>query len=202
MARRAVERNDGLAAAEAVAGAMAIRPGVNVDGVALPIARHFQENGEFARALPFYERAVRESGRNPQVVFDLARAYDEVGDCATAIDLFQQVWSRLNTANRQDADWRTGTCSMELAAESRGEGQMEEALRHYETTITLQQPRGMVPDAWFAMGEILAELGRCEEARAAFQAVEDADPSPSLREAARNRADGIRFRGRDASGPC
>jgi TolA-binding protein len=155
-----------------------------------------------ARAATYFERAVRESNRRPQVVFDLAVAYDEVGDCATALGLFQQVWSRLSVASRQEADWRTGTCSMELAAEARREGNLEEALRHYETTITLGQPRGMVPEAWFALGEILAESGQCADARAAFAEVESADPPPALRQQARDRADRIRFRSPGSAGGC
>lgn len=201
LARRSVQANDGVAAAEAVAGAMAIQPGVNSDGLALPIATHFANSQQYTPALPYYERAVRETNRRPQVVFALAVAYDEVEDCATAIDLFQEVWSRLNVASRQEADWRTGTCSMELAAEAREDGDPNEALRHYETTITLQQPRGVVPEAWFGMGEVLAQMGRCEEAREAFTQVERNDPSAALREQARNRADAIRFRS-GSSGSC
>lgn len=64
--------------------------------------------------------------------------------------------------------------------------------------MELGQPMNVQALAWFEMGEILSELGRCDEAMQAFLQVETADQTGNgpLVERARWRFDELRFVGR------
>jgi tetratricopeptide (TPR) repeat protein len=200
-ARSAIEGRDQLAASQAVAAAAALKPGVSMDGIALPLARYLVRTGEHGRALSFFERAVRETGSDPQVVYEMALAHDGAGSCGSALRLFDAAWGRLSVAQRADADWRTGNCSMRLAEQARADGDLAEALAHYETTILLGEPRGRIPEAWFQTGEILVATGECAAALRAFEQVELAEPAPNLRERARDRIETLRF-DPGSLGPC
>lgn len=200
-ARRAIQTGDGLQASEAVAAAMVLRPGVSSDGIALPLAHHLVQTGRYARALPFFEQAALETDNSPQVLYDMALAYDEAGNCASALALFERAWRRISVAERADADWRTGNCSMRLGAEALEEGELDAALAYYETTIQIGEPRGQVPEAWFQQGEILIQKGECTEARGAFEQVLVVDPTPELRARAQDRIEALRFE-RNSFGSC
>jgi hypothetical protein len=70
---------------------------------------------------------------------------------------------------------------------------LEEALALVERTIEVGEPRNIQAQAWFEKGEILAELGRCDEAMAAYAQVRYADQAGSLIDRAQDRFDQIRF---------
>jgi tetratricopeptide (TPR) repeat protein len=72
VASDAVGRDDGIAAAAAYEGARELRPGVSSSGVALPLARHFARRGQYGQAVPFFEKAVLESGASPEVIYEMA----------------------------------------------------------------------------------------------------------------------------------
>ena len=202
VAKRATERNQGIAAAAAVEAAMLIEPGVSLTGVALPLARHFRNSGRYGEALPFFIEAVRESGSDPAVVYEMALAYAELGDCERALVFLEQVRGDLTFSQRSEADWQMGSCSHELAREARAGEDFEEALRFYEATIAAGEPRSRLAESWYEVGEIRASLGDCELAVEAFEQVQRQDlATNALVERARTRIDEIRFR-RGGEGPC
>jgi tetratricopeptide (TPR) repeat protein len=203
VARRAVERRDGIAAAAAVGAAMELQPGVSLAGLALPLARHFAGNGQYGEALPFFQKALAEEGPYPEVIFEMALAHEELGDCERALVFFEQVREEVPAGQRSEVEWHVGNCSFELAREAREKGDREEALRLYAATIELGEPRNRLAQAWFETAEILAEAGRCLAAVQAFEAVleEELTGGALLIQRARDRIDEIRFR-RGGPGPC
>ena len=103
---------------------------------------------------------------------------------------------------RGEVDWKIGSCSLRLAQELRSAGGDEEALVHIERTITLGEPRSLQAVAYFEIGEILSDLGRCEEAMDAFLQVRSADQTGTspLVDRAQWRYDELRFVGPTGGG--
>jgi tetratricopeptide (TPR) repeat protein len=130
LARDAADRQDGITAAAALDAATELKPGVSIDGLALPLARHFAQEGRFDESVPLFQRAVRE-GASSAVVYEMALAYDQIGDCTSAMLHFSEVRQRLTPTERNDADWRSGNCAIILAQEAEASGDFDEALRLY-----------------------------------------------------------------------
>jgi tetratricopeptide (TPR) repeat protein len=204
VARTATERRrDGMLAAAAVEAALELRPGVNLTGLARPLAEHFARQGQFGRALPYFQKAIGEGIDDPLLVLEMARAYEELGDCELALIHLHDIRDDVPVARRSEVDWRVGNCSYDLGRRALEEERPEDALEFFQTTIGVGEPRSRVAQAWFESGDILASLGRCSEAIAAFQRVELVDvPGGFLVERARDRIDELRWgRGGDG-GPC
>lgn len=203
VARRAVERRDGIAAAASVEAALALQPGVSLTGLALPLARHFAGNGQYGEALPFFQKALGEGGDEAEIVFEMALAHEELGDCERALAFFDQVRDEVSVVQRSEVDWHVGNCSFEMAREAQERGFNEDALRLYRTIIDLGEPRNRLAQAWFDTAEILAGQGHCTPAVQAFEQVlrEELAGGGLLVQRARERIDEIRFR-RSGQGPC
>lgn len=202
VAKRATERRDGTATAAAVEAALEVKPGVSITGLALPLARHFTMLGRHSTALPYFQMALQEGESDPQVLFELALAHGELGDCRRAVIFLEQVRPRVGTTRRSEVDWHTGNCSFELAMEALQGGNRREALELFQTTIRVGEPRARLGQAWYEMGEILAADGRCAEALDAFERVQREDlAGGGLIQRAQDRVDQIRFR-RAGNGPC
>jgi len=199
VARSAHDRDDLFGAASAVEAARDFQPGITIPDLALPLARHYDGSGEHGLALAHYQRALRSMQDTvPSVLFETASAFDQVGDCRRALLFYERFRSILRPWQREEVDWNIGNCSYRLAQELREEGAREEALAHVQRTVELGRPLNIQALAWFEMGEILAELGRCREAMDAFRQVEEADQTGNgpLVERARWRYDELRFVGR------
>ncbi len=54
LARAARDRDDLFGLASAMETAMSFRPGITMQDMALPLARHYFRSGEYATALPYY----------------------------------------------------------------------------------------------------------------------------------------------------
>ncbi|MEX1258723.1 MAG: tetratricopeptide repeat protein [Gemmatimonadota bacterium] len=205
VAGEAVARDDGIAAATAYEAAMEIRPGVSLSGVALPLARHFARRGQYGQAVPFFEKAVLEAASSPDVVYEMARAHRELGDCERALIFFEQARNGLRRDLLSELDYYVGDCSTELARAAQMNGDTEEALRMYQNTISIGEPRRNVAPAWFEIAEILAARGECAAAVRAFENVIEVlrqdQATGALWDRARDRIDQIRF-GRGTDGPC
>jgi tetratricopeptide (TPR) repeat protein len=205
VAGEAVGRDDAIAAAAAYEAAMELRPGVSLAGVALPLARHFARRGQYGQAVPFFEKAVLESASSPEVVYEMARAHEELDDCERALIFFEQARNGLRRDLLSELDWHVGNCSTELARDAQLRGDFEEALEMYQNTISIGEPRNNVAPAWFEIAEILAARGECTAAVRAFEQVLEVlrqdQTTGALWERARDRIDQIRF-GRDTEGPC
>ncbi len=191
---------DRFGMASAVQTALEFRPGISLEDLVLPLAQHYSDIGEYGRALPFYQKTLSalDPDSLPRVLFETAVAYDEVGDCESAVIYYEDYRERLPRWRRSEVDWRLGHCSFELAQLRRAEGDDEEALRFLETLLSIGEPRNRLAMAYFEKGEILGFRGECEAAIEAFQEVPVMDPSgtSSVVGRAELRIDQIRFGGR------
>lgn len=201
LAKRAAERQDGIVAAAALDAATEMKPGVAIDGLALPLARHFVEEGRHEEAVPLFLRAVRE-GAPPIVVYETALAYHEIGDCTSAMLYFAEAGRSLSVAQREDADWRSGSCAIELAREAVSKGELDRALLHYREMLSFGQPSNRIGETWMEIAEVYAAQGECAAAADAFQtALARGDLTRSAEARANRRLDELRFR-RGTAGPC
>ncbi len=177
LARAARDRDDLFGLASAMETAMSFRPGITMQDMELPLARHYFRSGEYATALPYYQASIA-GGKGdliPDVVFEAAKAYDEVGDCRRALYHYEDYRALISRYQRLEVNWKIGSCSLRLAVELRSVGEDEEALAHIERTIALGEPRSDQARAYFVKGEILFDLGRCEDAMDAFLQVRRVD---------------------------
>jgi len=194
--------NDRFLMASAVAAAVEIEPGIGLERLALPLARHHFENGEFGRALPLYQRALAAGADSvPEIVFEIAQAHEEIGDCKGALIFFERFRERVRPWERGEVDWYIGSCSLQVAlglhgSDAVGEATLLDALSAVDRTIEMGEPRNLQGRAWFERGEILADLGRCEEAIASFRRVREAEGNvqSALATRAQERLDDLRFR--------
>jgi len=199
LARLEESVGDEFGMASAIETALVFRPGISLDELALPLAQHYSNVGEYGRALPFYQKALSALNPDslPRILFETAVAYDEVGDCESAVLFYEDYRSRLSRWSnaRSEVDWRLGFCSFELAQTRRGEGDDEEALRHLEVLLRVGQPFSHLARGYFEKGEILGYRGECEAAMEAFMMVPVVDPSGASPIVARaeERIDQIRF---------
>ncbi|MBW3535999.1 MAG: tetratricopeptide repeat protein [Gemmatimonadetes bacterium] len=206
LARDARSRSDRFQMASAVETALEFRPGLSVTDLALPLARHYFQAGEFGRALPFYQKALLAvSDSTPEVVMEIGTAYHELGDCENGLVFFERFRDMVRPWERGEVDWYVGTCALELAQQKRRRAErdtdMEEALRLVERTLEVGEPRNVQGQAWFEKGEILSEMAQCDAALEAFRQVRMAESSGSgaLVTRAEERIDEIRF-GRGLAG--
>jgi tetratricopeptide (TPR) repeat protein len=201
LAREAAQRDDAFQMASAMDAALSFRPGLSIQEMALPLARHYFGAGEYGRALPFYQKALAATpDSTPDLVFEIGQAHEQIGDCQRALVFFEQYRSMVRFAERDEVDWYIGNCSFQLARGRReaarrrrvsagGEGGapvpgsrtelLEAGLRLIDRTLELGEPRNLLGRAWFERGEILAALGDCEGALEAFDRVRFAEPTPN-----------------------
>ncbi len=197
LARRADERGDRYGVAGALELALELEPGVGVGGLALPLARYYLENGEFERALPFFQRAVAEldAAEAGAVYYDIGLVYEELGECRRALPFFEQARAGASRTRRSEVDWHVGNCSFMLGLELRSAGRAEDALQQLRRTARLGEPRNLLPQVHFELGELLAERGECTAAVEAFrQSIVQSGPAGGpLVPRAEQRIDEIRF---------
>jgi tetratricopeptide (TPR) repeat protein len=202
LAREELRTGDRFGMASAVRTALEFRPGISLPDLALPLAQHYSDIGEYGRALPFFLKTLSaiDPDSVPEVLFQTAVAYDEVGDCESAVVYYSDYRERLPPWGgwRSEVDWRLGNCSFQLARMRRAEGETEEALGHLETLLSVGEPRNLLAMAYFEKGEILGLQGECEAAVEAFREVPVMDPAGTspLVARAEERIDQIRFGGR------
>ncbi|MGD8322214.1 MAG: hypothetical protein PVJ02_17315, partial [Gemmatimonadota bacterium] len=200
MARSARARKDRFAMATAVETALQLRPGIGVSDMALDLARHYFQAGEYGRALPFYTKTLAEEGDSAAagVVFEVGQAYEEIGDCEHALVFFERYRTMLRPWQRTEVDWHIGTCAFDLAREmlarrDRTDEDLEKALERVDRTLEVGEPRNIQAQAWFEKGNILSELGDCSGAMDAYAQVRYADNAGALVSRAQARFDEIRF---------
>ncbi|MEZ4415130.1 MAG: tetratricopeptide repeat protein [Gemmatimonadota bacterium] len=197
LARRAEERGDQYGVAQSLELAAELQPGVGMGRLALPLARHLVRLREFERALPLFQRALSTlpADQTTPVLMEIGLAYEEVGDCARALSFFGQYSSRASRSGRAEAAWHIGNCAFELGSRMRRDGRPEEALRYLRMTIDRGEPKSLLPQAYFDLGEALAELGECTAALDAFSRVvrESTSRASPLVARAEQRIDEIRF---------
>lgn len=202
LAKRAHENGDGYGMASAIEAALHFRPGVVVAELALPLARHYSETGQNARARPLYLRALGADPANPGIIFETALAHKEIGDCGSALFYFDQ-FKALAPAREAETRWHVGRCSFQLARERIERGAAAEAIDHLEVVLALGEPRTDLPQAYFDRAELLAELGECAAALESYRAVSSVSGTGfgALVRRALDRIDEIRF-GDGGEGAC
>lgn len=202
LARREHEAGDSYGMASAMEAALHFRPGIVVEGLALPMARHYSNSGEYARARPLYLRALGQNRDDADIVYETALAHEEIGDCERAL-VYLDEFRELAPRRAAEVSWHVGSCSFQLSRELAEEGLLDEALRYLDAMIELAEPRPLLAQAYMDKGEVLVQLGDCLSALDAFRAVVGADPSGSgpLVGQARARVDEIRF-GERGDAPC
>jgi tetratricopeptide (TPR) repeat protein len=200
MAKDARARKDRFAMASAVETALRLRPGLGVSDMSLDLARHYFQNGEYGRALPFYQKALAEVGDSAvaDIVFEVGQAYEEVGDCRHAVLYFERYRGMVRPWQRDEVDWYIGTCAFNMARDARSTGEITEgalraALNNVERTLELGVPRNIQAQAWFEKGNILSDLGECQAAMDAYARVRTADAAGALVDRAQALFDEIRF---------
>ncbi len=198
LARRGHASNDRFAMATAVEIALRLRPGIGVGEMSLPLARHYFRNGQYGRALPFYQKAMDEATDSlPEIVFEVGQAHEEIGDCEHALIFFERFREMVRPWERGEVDWYIGTCSFNVARDildRRGEApDLEMALQLVSRTVEVGQPNNIQAQAWFEKGEILAEMGECQASMEAYAQVRYADQAGSLIDRAQDRFDEIKF---------
>ena len=204
-AKRELADGDSYGAASAMEAAIHFRPGVVVEGLLLPLARHYSNSGEYLSAQPLFLRALGERRGDPDLVLETALAHWEIGDCERALGFFEE-FGRLAPRREREVNWHVGTCSFQLAEELGEaldeEGAVEEALEHLNVVLDLGEPRTLLSRAYFAKAEILASIGECAAAEDAYRMVPASAPAGSgpLARLARQRVDEIRFG--EGDGPC
>jgi tetratricopeptide (TPR) repeat protein len=195
LARRSQARNDRHGMARATEAALQLRPGLPMHDMAAPLARYYATTGDAGRALDFFERALAQAPPDsvPPLLFELAEAHVQRGNCAEALGYLNAFRARAPRSPRTDeARWHVGNCSFELAREARQDGRELDALEHLRVLIETGTPRNLLDQAWFERGEALAALGRREEAVAAFAEVLELNRA-QLAQRARQRIDELRF---------
>lgn len=201
MARNALERNDRFQMASAMEAAKRLRPGLAAPDLTLPLARHYLRIGEYGKALPLYQMALAGvANPSPAVVFETGQAYEQIGDCRTALLFFDRFRDLSPPREHAQADWYIGNCSFRLAGEMRTRSGGEqtdlwEALRHVERAIEVGEPRSLQGQAWLERGEILSLLGECDGALQSFLTVTTFQGlgNPALITRAQRRFDEIRI---------
>ena len=205
LAMIAGDENDYYAMATAVERALQLRPGVGVGGMSLSLARHYYRSGEYGRALPFYQTALTDAieDSQPEVVFEVGVAHDEIGDCENALLFFERFVTMVRPWERSEAEWHIGTCAHTLATglldkaiaedSQQRKADLERALELVNRVVEVGQPQTIQAQALFEKGEILDGLGRCQEAMDAYSQVRFVDQAGTLLELAQDRFDEIRF---------
>jgi tetratricopeptide (TPR) repeat protein len=199
MATEARARKDYFAMASAVERALKMRPGLGVSDMALDLARQYLHNGEYGRALPFYQKALAEATDSaPDIIFEVGQAHEEIGDCEHALVFFERYRTMLPRWKRSEVDWYIGTCSFDVARDIRAKSvvtdqDLEAALQMIGRTLELGVPRNIQAQAWFDKGDILSDLGDCSGAMDAYAQVRTADNPGALLDRAQARYDEIRF---------
>jgi len=200
LAKASLKSGDTFAMASAVEDALKLRPGLGVGDLALPLARHYYKNGQYGRALPFYLKAMANQPVDsmPDVVFEVGQVYDQIGDCQHALVFFERFRKMVRPSQRGEVDWHIGTCAFNLSKQIRARRpvtpeDLDQALRMVNRTLELGEPRNIQSQAWFEKGEILSDLGQCQEAMDAYRQVRFSDASGSLADRAQDRFDEIRF---------
>ena len=174
-------------------------PGLGVGRMALALARHYFQTGEYGRALPFYQKAMAEATDSaPDIVFEVGQAYEEIGDCEHALVFFERframvrpVAARRGRLVHRNLLVQPGTRPARPLPRRTGIWRRPSAWSiarwRWGSRGTSRPKRGS------RRARSSSELGRCDEAMEAYAQVRYADQAGSLVDRAQARFDEIRF---------
>jgi tetratricopeptide (TPR) repeat protein len=177
LARTSMARGDRFGTARAAEAALALRPGLQLQEIALPLARHYAAVGDADRALEFYNRAIGRGGSSA-LQFELATLIEQNGKCVEALPYFRSfIQESASRDSATEARWRMGTCGLEQGRQAMAAGNAARAVTLYDVTLEVGAPPHLLEQTWLERGEALLSLGRFEEARAAFERVLELTPA-------------------------
>jgi protein O-GlcNAc transferase len=178
LARTSMARGDRFGTARAAEAALGLRPGLALQEIALPLARHYAAVGDVDRALEFYNRAIGRSGGGTTLLFELASLIEQNGKCVDALPYFRSfIDQSASRDSATEARWRMGTCGLERGRQAMASGDAARALTLYDVTLEVGAPPHLIEQTWLERGEALLVLNRFEEARAAFERVLEINPA-------------------------
>jgi tetratricopeptide (TPR) repeat protein len=177
LARTSMARGDRFGTARAAEAALALRPGLELQEIALPLARHYASVGDVDRALEFYNRAIGRTAGGTALLFELASLIEQNGKCVDALPYFRSfIQQSASRDSATEARWRMGTCGLERGRQVMAGGDAAAAVSLYDVTLEVGAPPHLLEQTWLERGEALFALGRFEEARAAFERVLQISP--------------------------
>ncbi|HET9440118.1 MAG TPA: tetratricopeptide repeat protein [Longimicrobiales bacterium] len=179
LARTNMARGDRFGTARAAEAALALRPGLDLDDMSVPLARYYASVGDVDRALEFYNRAIgqRRTG-DTALLFELASLIEQNGKCVDALPYFRAfIEASTSRDSATEARWRMGTCGVERGRQALAGNDPVRALGLFDVTLEVGAPPHLLEQAWLERGEALLALGRIEEARAAFERVLEFNPT-------------------------
>jgi tetratricopeptide (TPR) repeat protein len=178
LARTSMGRGDRFGTARAAEAALALRPGLALDDIALPLARHYASVGDVDRALEFYNRAIGRTGGGTTLLFELASLIEQNGKCVEALPYFRSfIEQSASRDSATEARWRMGTCGLEQGRQAMAAGDAARAVTLYDVMLEAGAPPHLLEQTWLERGEAMLALGRFEEARAAFERVLELSPA-------------------------
>lgn len=178
LARTSMARGDRFGTARAAEAALAMRQGLELQDIALPLARHYAAVGDVDRALEFYNRAIGRNGGGTALLFELASLIEQNGKCVDALPYFRSfIEQSASRDSATEARWRMGTCGLERGRQAMAGGDAKMAVTLYDVTLEVGAPPHLLEQTWLERGEAMLALGRPEEARAAFERVLEISPA-------------------------
>lgn len=178
LARTSMARGDRFGTARAAEAALDLRRGLDLDAMAIPLARHYASIGDVDRALEFYNRAIGRGGSaNSALLFELASLIEQNEKCVDALPYFRAFIEQTSSRDSAtEARWRMGTCGLERGRQALAGGDAARALELIDVTLEMGAPPHLLEQAWLERGETLLLLNRAEEARGAFERVLELAP--------------------------
>ena len=198
LARQAQKRSDRYGMAVAVEAATALREGLPIADLSSGLARYYASTGDAPKALEHYRRALGAARGDSatDLLLEIGSLQESSGNCAAAIETFTALRSRTSDPDQaEQARWRIGSCSWELAQRAQQAGDTVTALRYVDAVIELGTPQNVLDQVWFARGELLLGQGRAADALFSYQTSLQYNRSGTgqLADRARRRIDELRF---------
>ncbi|MEN8144756.1 MAG: tetratricopeptide repeat protein [Gemmatimonadota bacterium] len=175
--------------------------GLISDDLKVTLAEYYQEQGDYAQALPLYLVLLDSEGRADSVPADVwlqtGHAFKEMGGCAEALRYYETFleFDGLSGASLTEARWNYGECLYEVADKQATSGRRGEARQKLDRLIDQGVPRTVLDRGYFLRGELRVLAGELSAAQEDFQAVLDLNPSRTgrLAQLAEQRLREIRF---------
>lgn len=121
--------------------------------------------GEVEKAVPYFERAVRDNPRYTEASLNLAVAYNDLGRFEEAEEVFRSAAERLEGGEERVAEDAIANRHVQLGNDYLRIGRLKEALHEYRHALTLR-PRWV--DAICRVGITLRQMGRLDDALRVF----------------------------------
>jgi tetratricopeptide (TPR) repeat protein len=144
------------------------------------LADHEFDQGDYADALPLLLSLPEDPAADSRVLYETARAFEELGGCEEALVYFRRYLNAAQgnrSAEANSARWHYGNCLYSVATQQRQNGLAEAALASLDSLVSIGVPLTLQDRAQYLRGEVLLGQNRTQEALEAFQSVLRLDPA-------------------------